>query len=184
MTESVKYIRIALIVFGLIHPVLLSGQEQTLPADHSLVYALDEKNNRIALPFESATTPLKPEQPARSTTTSYIELKGEHSSTVLPAKTLIFVFTNDRGGAHPPLIVWLTPHGRTRRVTAIAERGRAGFAIVTSEIVRPIPRGLVKNGDEVFMELRPRTSLMPGEYAIIGNDLTRVATFRVVSAAD
>jgi len=50
--------------------------------------------------------------------------------------------------------------------------------------VRPIPRGLSKNGEEVFMELRPRTSLMPGEYAIIGNDLSRVATFRVVSAAN
>jgi len=34
------------------------------------------------------------------------------------------------------------------------------------------------------MELRPRVSLMPGEYAIIGNDLTRVATFRVIAAAD
>jgi hypothetical protein len=69
-------------------------------------------------------------------------------------------------------------------VTAIAERGVAGFAIPSAEIVRPIPRGLAKNGDEVFMELRPRVSLMPGEYAIIGNDLTRVATFRVVSAAN
>jgi hypothetical protein len=185
MPVRVKYIRIALMVFGLLHPALLAGQEPTrLPADHNLIYALDEQNKTIALPFETATTPLKPEQVARSTTTNYLELKGEHSPTVLPAKTLIFVFTMDRGGAHPPLIVWLTAHGRSRRVTAIAERGRAGFAIVTSEIVRPIPRGLAKNGDEVYMELRPRTSLMPGEYAIIGNDLTRVATFRVVSASD
>src|ERR1051325_4839994 len=121
MLRRVKYIQTVLVVFGLIHPVLLVGQEQTpVPADHNLIYALDEKNNTIALPFETATTPLKSEQVAKSTTTSYIELKGEHSSTVLPAKTLIFVFTNDRGGAHPPLIVWLTPHGHTRRVTAIA----------------------------------------------------------------
>jgi len=49
--------------------------------------------------------------------------------------------------------------------------------------VRPIPRGLAKNGDEVFMELRPRVR-DAGEYAIIGNDLTRVATFRVIAAAD
>jgi len=78
----------------------------------------------------------------------------------------------------------LTPHRGSRRATAIAERRRAGFGIEASQIVRPIPRGLSKNGDEVFMELRPRTSLMPGEYAIIGNDLSRVATFRVVSAAN
>jgi hypothetical protein len=50
--------------------------------------------------------------------------------------------------------------------------------------VRPVPRGLAKNGDEVFMELRPRISLMPGEYAIIGNDLTHVATFRVLAASN
>jgi len=40
---------------------------------------------------------------------------------------------------------------------------------------------LASLGDEqVFMELRPRGSLMPGEYAIIGDDLARIATFRVV----
>jgi hypothetical protein len=31
------------------------------------------------------------------------------------------------------------------------------------------------------MEIRPRTSLVPGEYAIIGDDLTRIATFRVAT---
>jgi len=123
------------------------------------------------------------DQIAKSTTASHIELKGEHAATIVSANASIFVFTVEHDGAHPPLIVWLTPHHGSRRVTAIAERGRAGFAISDSEIVRPIPRGLAKSGDEVFMELRPRTSLMPGEYAIIGNDLTRVATFRVVSAA-
>ena len=185
MSSPLKYIQIALIGFFLGHVVSVVGQELApLPADKSLVYALDEKHNTIPLPFESASTPLKLEQAAKNTATSYLELKGEHSSLVLPATTLIFVFTNDRGGAHPPLIVWLTPHRGARRVTAISERGRTGFAIDSAQIVRPIPRGLAKNGDEVFMELRPRTSLMPGEYAIIGNDLTRVATFRVVSAAD
>jgi len=154
------------------------------PADHSLIYAFTKENQLAPLPFEMATTPLRGDQIAKSTTTSYIELKGEHATTVLSANAGIFVFTIDRGGAHPPLIVWLTPRRGARRVTAIAERGRAGFAIVASEIVRPIPRGLAKNGDEVFMELRPRVSLMPGEYAIIGSDLTRVATFRVVSAAN
>ncbi|HYW71897.1 MAG TPA: hypothetical protein VE961_12735 [Pyrinomonadaceae bacterium] len=154
------------------------------PADHSLIYFLDQQAKFQPLPFEAATTPLKQDQVAKSTTTSYLELKGEHALTVLPANTNIYLFTNDRGGAHPPLIVWLTPHHGSRRVTAIAERGRSGFAISSSEIVRPIPRGLVKVVDEVFMELRPRASLMPGEYAIIGTDLTRVATFRVVSAAN
>jgi len=165
----------------------ISAQQEFLPsppADHSLIYVLDQQNKLISLPFETATTPLRTEQVARSTSTSYLELKGEHSVTVLLPTQRIFLFTIDRGGAHPPLLVWLTHHRGARRVIAIAQRGMAGFAISSSEIVRPIPRGLAKNGDEVFMELRPRVSLMPGEYAIIGNDLTRVATFRVIAAAD
>jgi hypothetical protein len=154
------------------------------PADHSLIYTLDQQNQLQALPFETATTPLRTDQVARSTATSYLELKGEHAATVLPATSRIYLFTNDRGGAHPPLLVWLTPHHGSRRVTAIAQRGLSGFAVSSEEIVRPIPRGLAKNGDEVFMELRPRISLMPGEYAIIGNDLTHVATFRVLAASN
>ena len=46
--------------------------------------------------------------------------------------------------------------------------------------MKPSIRVLAKDGDQVFMEFRPRTSLMPGEYAIIGDDLTRIATFRVL----
>jgi hypothetical protein len=175
-------------LFLLICAVSLEAQQEFLPSppatDHSLIYVLDQQNKLIALPFETAVTPLKPDQVAKSTTTSYIQLKGEHSATVLAPTQRIFLFTIDRGGAHPPLLVWLTPHHGARRVTAIAQRGMAGFAISSAEIVRPVPRGLTKNGDEVFMELRPRVSLMPGEYAIIGNDLTRVATFRVISAAN
>lgn len=165
----------------------IAAQQEFLPpppADHSLIYTLDAQNDLKALPFEAATTPLHTDQVAKRTTSSYVELKGEHSATVLPATARIYLFTNDRGGAHPPLLVWLTPHHGSRRVTAIAQRGLAGFAISSEEIVRPIPRGLAKNGDEVFMELRPRTSLMPGEYAIIGNDLTHVATFRVLTASN
>jgi hypothetical protein len=172
------------LIAGLFAVPTQQGQLPGSPSDQSLIYFLDQQNQFKALPFETATTPLKQDQIARSTTTSYLELKGEHAMSVLPANASIYLFTSDRGGAHPPLIVWLTPHHGSRRVTAIAERGRAGFAISSAEIVRPIPRGLAKTGDEVFMELRPRTSLMPGEYAIIGNDLTRVATFRVVAATN
>jgi len=150
------------------------------PADHSLIYFLDRENKLTALPFEKAETPLNPEAIARSTKTSYLELKGEHAATILPADTRIFLFTIDHLGAHPPMLVWLTPHHGTRRVTAIAQKGLPGFAISSAEIVKPAARGLAKNGEEVFMELRPRVSLMPGEYAIIGADLTRVVSFRVV----
>ena len=149
------------------------------PADHSLIYVLDAQNKLMALPFEKAETPIKPDQVARSTSTSYIELKGEHSSTVLKADQRIFVFTMERPGVHPPFIVLLTPKRANRRATAIVQRGLSGFAVSSDQIVRPSVLGLWKSGDEVFMELRPRVSLAPGEYAIIGADLTHVATFRV-----
>lgn len=155
------------------------------PSDRGLIYMLDEQNKLVPLPFESGQTPLHVEQVARSTQVSYIELKGEHAMTVFktPAPR-VFLFTYQRPGVHPPFLVWLTPHKGARRVTAIAQRGLSGFAISSEEIIKPTVRGLVKDGDLVFMEVRPRASLMPGEYAIIGDDLARIATFRVIATAN
>ena len=149
------------------------------PPDRTLIYTLDERNNLTPLAFEAARTPLKLTEKAKTTKTSYVEITGEHSSTTLSAMPRIFLFTAERQGSHPPFIVWLTAKRGARRATAIAQAGLAGFAIASEEIVKPAIRVLAKSGDEVFMELRPRTSLVPGEYAIIGDDLTRVATFRV-----
>jgi hypothetical protein len=60
----------------------------------------------------------------------------------------------------------------------------SGYAVSSEEIIKPTIRVLTKEGDEVFMEVRPRVSLMPGEYAIIGDDLARIATFRVIAAVN
>ncbi len=152
------------------------------PSDHSLIYTLDHDNKLVALPFEQAASPIHPNDVAKNTRSSYLELKGEHAATVLSPSQRIFVFVTDRGGAHTPMIVWLSAHRGARRVAIITERGLSGFAISSDQIVKPAVRGLNKNGDEVFMELRPRVSLAPGEYAIIGGDLSRVATFRVTGA--
>ena len=150
------------------------------PPDRALVYILDDQNKLTALPFEKGETPLHPEKVAGSTKISYVELKGEHSATIITTTTpRWFLFTYERAGAHPPFLVWLTPHKGARRVTAIAQRGLTGFAISSEEIIKLTVRGLAQDGDLVFMEVRPRTSLMPGEYAIIGEDLARIATFRV-----
>ena len=151
------------------------------PADKTLIYTLDERNNLIPLPFETARTPLKTDTVAKSTKTSYIELKGEHAAVTLASIPRLFLFTTQRQGTHPPFLVWLTARRESRRATAIAQSGMAGFAISSDEIVKPSIRVLASFGDDVFLELRPRTSLVPGEYAIIGADLTRIATFRVVA---
>jgi hypothetical protein len=152
------------------------------PLDHSLIYVLDQDSKLVALPFEQAASPIRPSDVAKSTKSSYLELKGEHAATVLSPTQRIFVFVLDRGGAHTPMIVYLTAHRGSRRVTVTTERGLSGFAISSDQIVKPAVRGLNKSGDEVFMELRPRVSLAPGEYAIIGGDPSRVATFRVIGA--
>jgi hypothetical protein len=178
-------------VIALIAAVLLvfgssaGGQDflPSAPADRALIYTLDERNALTPLAFETARTPLKVTEKAKSTKTSYIEIAGEHSSKTLSTTPRIFLFTTERQGSHPPFIVWLTPKRGTRRATAIAQSGMTGFAIASEEIVKPTIRVLEKFGDEVFMELRPRTSLVPGEYAIIGDDLTRIATFRVSTEA-
>lgn len=171
----------ALLVFG----TSAGGQDPppSAPPDRTLTYTLDERNALRPLAFETARTPLKVTEKAKSTKTSYIELAGEHSSTTLSTSPRIFLFTTERQGSHPPFIVWLTPKHGARRATAIAQSGMTGFAIDSGQIVKPAIRVLEKFGDLVFMELRPRTSLVPGEYAIIGNDLTRIATFRVSTEA-
>jgi hypothetical protein len=155
------------------------------PSDRTLIYRLDEHNKLEPLPFESGQTPLRPDQVAKSTKISYIELKGEHADTVFQTATpRVFLFTYQRPGSHPPFLVWLTPRKGNRRVTAIAQKGMSGYAISSDEIIKPTVRGLVKEGGLVFMEVRPRVSLMPGEYAIIGDDLARIATFRVIAGAN
>ena len=157
----------------------------TPPEDRTLVYILDDQNKLVPLPFEQGQTPLQTSAVAKSTRVSYVELKGEHAATILNNATpRWFLFTYQRPGVHPPFLVWLTPHRGARRVTAIAQRGLNGFAISSEEIIKPTIRVLANAGEQVFMEVRPRTSLMPGEYAIIGDDLARIASFRVVMAAE
>ena len=151
------------------------------PSDKTLIYILDSQNNLMALPFETGHTPLKITDKAKNSKTSYLEISGEKAPTVLPAMPRIFLFTSERQGTHPPFIVWLESRRGVRRATAITQAGMTGFAIDSAQIMKPTVRVLAKSGDEVFMELRPRISLEPGEYAIIGDDLTRIATFRVAA---
>ena len=152
------------------------------PSDRALVYILDNENKLVPLLFERGQTPLRPNEVAKDTKTSYLEIKGEHAATILnTAMPRWFLFTSQRAGTHPPFLVWLTPHRGARRVTVVAQKGLSGFAVASEQIVKPLVRVLSRlDGDQVFMEARPRASLAPGEYAIIGDDPARIATFRVV----
>jgi len=178
----VKEIAATLLVLTILPPSGL-GQEflPSPPSDEGLIYRLDDQNKLVPLPYEEGRTPLNATKIAKSTKTSYVELKGGHAAVVLSSRPRLFFFTPQRTGSHPPFLVRLTPIRGARRANVIAEAGLTGLAISSEEIVKPTIRVLATVGDKVFMELRPRTSLALGEYAIIGEDLTRIATFRVAT---
>ena len=154
------------------------------PADRAPVYVADESNALMALPFEVGTTPISVEKVATSDKRSYVELKGERSATILKTvEPRFYLFMPDVPNVHPPFIVNLTPKRGGRRVTAMAQKGFKGFAIDSAEIIKPHYRVLGREGGMLYMEIRPREMLLPGEYAIIGTDLQRIATFRINGAA-
>jgi hypothetical protein len=186
MHTNMRYIqRVVLLGFlGIFLAPIDRAQEflPSPPADRALIYVLDDQNRLVPLPIEQGQTPLHSDQVAKSTKVSFIELKGEDSAVTLTTAPRLFLFTSGRQGTHPPFLVWLTPHRGARRVTAIAQKGMQGFAIDSEAIIKPTIRVLARlDGDQVFVELRPRSSLIAGEYAIIGDDLTRIATFRIVA---
>lgn len=164
----------------------LGGQEAfpAPPADRTLIYLVNGGAVE-ALPFETGTTTLKTDAVARSDKTSYIELKGARAGLQID-ETLprFYLFVADVANVHPPFIVRLTEKRGARRVTAMAQKGFSGFAIYSEEIIKPRLRVLGREGGLLYMEIRPRESLLPGEYAIIGTDLQRIATFRIAGASN
>ncbi len=154
------------------------------PADRALVYVADESNALVPLPFEAGQTPLSTEKVATSDKRSYVELKGESAAASLRTnEPRFYLFVPDAPNTHPPFIVSLTQRRGARRVTAMAQKGFKGFAIDSGEIIKPHYRVLgASNGRVLFMEIRPRDMLLAGEYAIIGTDLQRIATFRIGGA--
>ncbi len=175
-----------LVLWGAFFVVVVRGARQETfpppPADRALVYAMTEGNALMALPFEEATTPLSIEKAAGSDKRSYIELKGESAATTLKTEEpRFYLFVPDVPNVHPPFIVGLTQRRGARRVTAMAQKGLKGFAIDSAEIIKPRYRVLGSRDGMLYMEIRPRNGLLPGEYAIMGADLRRIATFRIAA---
>lgn len=155
------------------------------PADRAQIYVVNRANALEPLPFETGTTPLKTDQVAGNDKTSYIEVKGLSAAKAIEsAAPRFYLFVRDEANVHPPFIVHLTQKKGARRVTAMAQKGLKGFAIYSEEIVKPHYRVLAHTTDVLYMEIQPRESLAPGEYAIIGADLERIATFRIAIASN
>jgi len=153
------------------------------PADRTLVYIVDQEKMLRPLAVETGTTPLRVETVAKSDKRSYVELRGVSSSTIIVNyEPRFYLFVPDEASAKPPLVVRMTEKGGMRRVTAMAQKGYRGFAVMSDEIIKPHYRVLSRDGGMIFLEIRLREPLMLGEYAIIGADLQRISTFRIASA--
>lgn len=152
------------------------------PTDRSMIYIGTGANTLETLPFETGTTPLKTDQVAGSDKTSYIEVNGAVSEkAVNNALPRFYLFVSDTANVHPPFIVRLTQKNGARRVTAMSQKGLKGFAVNTGDIIKPHYRVLSHVEDTLYMEITPRESLPPGEYAIIGTSLQRIATFHIAT---
>ena len=151
------------------------------PADRALIYFADAtKNSLTPLPFEVGETPLRVAEVARSDKRSYVEVKGASATTVIEnLEPRFYLFVPDEKNVHTPFLVHLTNKGGGRRVTAMAQRGLKGFAVDSEQIIMPHYRVLVRDGGMLYMEFRPRQPLPAGEYAFVGADLERIATFRI-----
>lgn len=163
--------------------VLTSAQNEypSPPSDRSLIYIADEKNALAPLSSEAATTSLRFREVARSDKAGYLELQGEHSATVINNGTpRFYLFVTDTQGVRPPFIVRLTEKRKTRRVAALMQKGMSGFAVPSEEIIRPRLLVLKREDGMLFMQVSPREPLLPGEYAFVGADPSRIATFRIV----
>jgi hypothetical protein len=153
------------------------------PDDRTLIYVAIA-DTLDPLPIETGATPLRSDALAANDKTSYIEIKGQGATkSIDDPLPRFYLFMLDGENVHPPFIVRLTSKRGARRVTAIAQKGMKGFAIYSEEIVKPHYRVLSRESGVLYLEIRPREALAPGEYAIIGSDLQRITTFRIIAGS-
>jgi hypothetical protein len=158
------------------------------PSDLTKVYYLDG-NTLVALPFEPGTSPFDIFQPAVDNRITRVRVSGPKAKTILTNENLrFFVFVGDRMDPPPHQLVRLTTNKAERSLKISLIKGRKGYAPFAEDNVplerRILRRMKVSAGANRFLfvnylELRPRGRLQSGEYAIIGDSLADVATFRI-----
>lgn len=159
------------------------------PNDLTRVYYLSAENKLLPLPFEPGITSLNVFIPAEKDRVTQVDLKSPTASIVLTSNNLRFyVFVADRMDPPPHQLVRLTSKKSSRQLTISVLKGRKGYAPFESDNVRLEHRLLERLRVEAgknrylfvnYMEIRPLQRLAPGEYAIIGDSLADMATFRI-----
>ena len=158
------------------------------PNDLTRVYYLSEHKLQ-PLPFEPGVAPVNVFAPAREDKVMQVRLKGTTAETLLTNNDLRFyAFVADRMEPPPHQLVRLAATKSNRQLRISVVKGRDGYAPFDSDTIglehRLLERLRVSAGPNRilfvnYMELRPKSVLSPGEYAIIGDSLADMATFRV-----
>jgi len=159
------------------------------PNDLTRVYYLNAKNKLLPLPFELGMTSLNVFVPAEKDRVTRVDLKNRTAETVLSNNDpRFYVFVADKWDPPPHQLVRLTTRKSVRQLTISVLKGRKGYAPFASDNVRLEYRLLERLRVEAgknrylfvnYMRLRPLQPLAPGEYAIIGDSLADMATFRI-----
>lgn len=181
-----------IILFTLVTPGSVSLQQEKYPeppADLTRVYYLNPDQTLVALPFEPGLTSIDVFRPAPRDKIERVLIKGRSATTILRTdEAQFFVFVGDRMDPPPHQLVRLTVRGSYRALPVSVIRGQKGYAPFAIDNVA-LDRNVIERlrveagrGRILFvnyMRLRPRQRLTPGEYAIIGDSLADLATFRI-----
>lgn len=167
------------------------GQERfpEPPNDLTRVYYLGAPNKILPLPFEAGLVSLNVFVPAREDKIAQVRIKGATAATVLMNDNLRFyAYVADKMDPPPHQLVRLTNRRSNRELKISVIKGRKGYAPFDEDTLKLQHRMLERLRVQVapgriifvnYMELRPAGALPPGEYAIIGDSLADMATFRI-----
>jgi len=184
------YLLLATALLALLPSRLIAQQSfPDPPADLTKIYFFSGANDLSALPFEAGITLLNVFQPALEDKITRLRVNGPTSATVLTNDNLrFFVFVADRMDPPPHQLVRLTTRKSERSLRISVIKGRKGYAPFDEDNIRlqrrilrrlSVPAGPGRMVFVNYMELRPLQPLPPGEYAIIGDSLADMATFRI-----
>jgi hypothetical protein len=159
------------------------------PNDLTRIYYLSAENKLLPLPFEPGMTSLNVFLPAEKDRITGVDLNGPMAETVLTNDDpLFYVFVADKMDPPPHQLVRLTSKNSSRQLTISVLKGRKGYAPSESDNVKLERRLLERLHVEAgknrylfvnYMQIRPLQPLARGEYAIIGDSLADMATFRI-----
>jgi|ERR1043166_3734109 hypothetical protein len=158
------------------------------PKDLTRIYYLSD-SKLIPLDFEQGLVSVNVFVPALEDKITVVRLRGPSASTVLSNDNLRFyAYVADRMDPPPHQLVRLTNRKSKRELKISLIKGRKGYAPFAADTIelehRLLERLRVNAGSNRilfvnYMELRPKGRLSSGEYAIIGDSLADMATFRI-----